>query len=176
MSNNVYERLLATINVELEIALTDSVDEILAMVDSPIEGMFLGALCIGVRLSHIRPSSVSPVIAFRRFTDDAAADFNSAPIRVVTQYEWKTYRIDFAMFVGGSADPIAFVECDGHEFHERTADQAERDRSRDRVIQDHGIPILRFTGREIYRDPYRCAGELLAIAGNRVGPAHGRKK
>lgn len=52
------------------------------------------------------------------------------------------------------------VECDGHEFHERTKDQAQRDRSFDRNAQRLGITIFRFTGREIYRDPKRCVNEI----------------
>lgn len=40
----------------------------------------------------------------------------------------------------------AVIECDGHEFHERTKRQAARDRSRDRAIQAFGYRIFRFTG------------------------------
>lgn len=47
---------------------------------------------------------------------------------------------------------FAVVECDGHEFHERTKEQAERDRSRDRAVQAMGWRIIRFTGSELYRD------------------------
>jgi very-short-patch-repair endonuclease len=71
------------------------------------------------------------------------------------------YRVDFLL---GASDVrrtrhIA-IECDGHDFHERTAAQAERDRSRDRWMQAHGYIVLRFTGREIYRNPAGCAGEI----------------
>jgi len=57
-------------------------------------------------------------------------------------------------------DKFLFVECDGHDFHERTKEQAEHDRSKDRAIQAAGIPILRFTGREIWRDPVMVALEI----------------
>lgn len=53
------------------------------------------------------------------------------------------------------------VECDGHDFHERTKAQAARDRSRDRLAQHNGLPIFRFTGSEIWRDPATCADEVL---------------
>jgi very-short-patch-repair endonuclease len=52
------------------------------------------------------------------------------------------------------------VECDGHDYHERTKEQARRDRSRDRAMVSKGITVLRFTGSEIYRDPARCAEEV----------------
>ena len=44
------------------------------------------------------------------------------------------------------------VECDGHEFHEKTKQQAARDKARDRD---------RFTGSEIWKDPGACADEVL---------------
>jgi very-short-patch-repair endonuclease len=53
------------------------------------------------------------------------------------------------------------VECDGHDYHERTKEQASRDRSRDRAAALSGIPCLRFTGSEIWRDPLGCAQQIL---------------
>lgn len=47
---------------------------------------------------------------------------------------------------------FAIIECDGHDFHERTKEQAERDRSRDRRVQELGWRIYRFTGSELYRN------------------------
>lgn len=48
------------------------------------------------------------------------------------------------------------VECDGHDFHEKTKEQAKRDKSRDRDLQAAGITVLRFTGSEIYNDINQC--------------------
>ena len=55
------------------------------------------------------------------------------------------------------------VECDGHEFHERTKEQAENDKSRDRLLSSRGWKVLRFTGSEIYRDPVGCVNEIEGI-------------
>lgn len=52
------------------------------------------------------------------------------------------------------------VECDGHDFHERTKEQAAHDRKRDRVMQHEGIGVLRFTGSEIWKDPMACGREI----------------
>lgn len=52
------------------------------------------------------------------------------------------------------------VEADGHDFHERTKEQASRDRGRDRTFQLSGIPILRFTGSEIHRDAFGCGKQV----------------
>lgn len=53
-----------------------------------------------------------------------------------------------------------FVECDGHDFHERTKAQARRDRSRDRYLQAIA-PVLRFTGQELWEDSERCWQETV---------------
>lgn len=51
------------------------------------------------------------------------------------------------------------VEVDGHEFHERTKEQAARDKSRDRYLTSNGYTIFRFTGSEVYRKPDQMAAE-----------------
>lgn len=52
------------------------------------------------------------------------------------------------------------VECDGHDFHERTKAQAQHDRARDRHFTSIGLVFLRFTGSEIHRDAAGCAAEI----------------
>lgn len=77
------------------------------------------------------------------------------------------YRVDFLFgavaLTGGKPHPIKLlaVECDGHEFHERTKEQAERDKSRDRELQASGIAVFRFTGSKIYQDPGACVDEVV---------------
>lgn len=81
------------------------------------------------------------------------------------QYEIKVndkrYRVDFliATLAGKYRLDVA-VECDGHEFHEKTKEQAARDRARDRAIQSQGIYVLRFTGSEIWANAGQCANEV----------------
>lgn len=53
------------------------------------------------------------------------------------------------------------IEVDGHEFHDRTKEQASRDRRRDRRLLARDLPVLRFTGSDIWRDPFGCADEAL---------------
>jgi hypothetical protein len=42
------------------------------------------------------------------------------------------------------------IECDGHDFHDRTKQQAAYDRARDRELLAMGILTIRFTGSEIH--------------------------
>ena len=74
------------------------------------------------------------------------------------------YRCDFLILAKFKNERAAtlkvVVECDGHEFHERTKEQAARDRKRDRDLQGAGFSILRFTGSEIYRSLPDCISEI----------------
>lgn len=72
------------------------------------------------------------------------------------------YRFDFVMRYFGN--DVFGVECDGHEWHERTRQQASYDRARDRALLKLGLPTVRFTGSDIHRDAEQCALELIEIA------------
>lgn len=87
---------------------------------------------------------------------------------IVGQASIDRWRADFLiqfMDLAGNVCSIV-VECDGHDFHERTKEQAARDRSRDRDMAARGIVVLRFTGSEIYRDPSLCGCEVYNLIRN----------
>lgn len=71
-----------------------------------------------------------------------------------------TYRADFMVTVVGLPDYRLVVECDGHDFHDRTKHQAAYDRARDRELMRHCALSIRFTGSEIHHSPERCASEV----------------
>ncbi len=73
------------------------------------------------------------------------------------------YRADFVVSYSPAEDFVRklVVECDGHDYHERTKEQAERDKKRDRAISAAGMPVFRFTGRELHRDPQACVEEII---------------
>lgn len=52
------------------------------------------------------------------------------------------------------------IEVDGHDFHERTKQQAQRDKSRDRLLTAKGYRVLRFTGSEIWKEPAKIVTEV----------------
>jgi len=79
-------------------------------------------------------------------------------LSIRSQVSVADYRADFVI---GYAGRRAVVECDGHDFHERTKRQARRDRKRDRDLQAAGYAVLRFTGSEIWGDVVACAREAL---------------
>lgn len=81
----------------------------------------------------------------------------------VPQFQTKRGRIDFVFYMppfDAHGERFLAVECDGHDFHERTKDQAKKDRSRDRDLQSDGFTVYRFTGSEIWRDPLKCSQQI----------------
>lgn len=74
------------------------------------------------------------------------------------------YRVDFYIAnVGHRESSPLIVECDGHDFHEKTKEQAQRDKARDRYLVSQGYRVLRFTGSEIFRDAEKVATEIISV-------------
>lgn len=153
---------------------------------SPIERiLFSGILCVATHW-------VDGIVY--EYPDGSVAtdgDTSTNVLYIAPQCQVGNYTVDFLLkwkrvvlhssrqFIGGQVREITqaqtrivevVVECDGHDFHERTAEQARRDRERDRNIQDN-YKILRFTGSEIWQDPVGCASQIRdAITSSRSVP------
>lgn len=101
---------------------------------------------------------------------------------IIPQYKISQYRVDFLI------DPLTFfvnhpskysdktlkfidknlkrlvVEIDGHDFHERTKEQAKKDKERDRFLQSKNYQVFRFTGSEILNNLSSCSWEVYSQA------------
>jgi very-short-patch-repair endonuclease len=138
--------------------------------DSPIEHLFFAALvtvagnsgrCVNTIFKHLPPHDLAytwELAEMKHWRGEVAV--------VEKQVEIAGWRVDFLIhynrYVGSEAiQDRLIVECDGHAYHERTKQQAARDRSRDRLAQHEGITIFRFTGSELWNDPVGCANEVL---------------
>jgi very-short-patch-repair endonuclease len=64
------------------------------------------------------------------------------------------YRVDFLI-----ADQLV-VEIDGYLYHRATREQLIRDYTRDRYLAAKGYTVMRFSGYEVWDDPWRCAHEV----------------
>lgn len=76
------------------------------------------------------------------------------------------YRLDFFIEVHNMHKDIQFgfaVECDGHEFHEKTKKQVEKDKKRDRNLLKAGVIPIRFSGSEILNEPTMVAKDTVRI-------------
>ena len=60
--------------------------------------------------------------------------------------------LDGADFYIEKGDTKVCIYADGHTYHERTEEQAQRDRNIDRELQRLGFIVLRYTGNEIRND------------------------
>jgi very-short-patch-repair endonuclease len=149
-----------------------------ALGDSPIEKLLFAALQLRSSLEATEYSTIRRVKteeAERSLLDFLATpDPNTpiAPIGATTllvrpQAQIGDGRVDFlihALDWGDRKKPFKWrrliVECDGHDYHERTKDQAKRDRSRDRRSLMEGYDCFRLTGSEIWNDPWGCAEQI----------------
>lgn len=85
------------------------------------------------------------------------------PIRFSNQVNIGQYRVDFLI---STRNLKIIVECDGHDFHEKTKEQAARDKQRDRKLTADGYTILRFSGSEIYNKCSWCIMDVLSVLAN----------
>jgi hypothetical protein len=109
---------------------------------------------IGIRIPAISPDVV---------IGGYGLGVDSFVLEMTSQARVSRYRVDFLLTHGDGPDnrqPLV-LECDGHVYHERTKEQAERDRARDRELQSLGYPVFRYTGSEIWDDVLKHAHEAL---------------
>lgn len=89
----------------------------------------------------------------------------SVAISVTPQQEINTgkkrYYADFYINIDSYIEDVGVVvECDGHEFHQKTKKQVEYDNEREYEIKKCGYDILRFSGSQIYNNPFKCANDI----------------
>lgn len=91
--------------------------------------------------------------------------------RIVLGYQVPVgpYLVDFTLVHPRVATRVA-IELDGHEWHRRTAKEAEYEARRDRVVAAAGWTLVRFMGAEVMREPGRVAREAYERVRRALGP------
>lgn len=136
----------------------------LKLCESPIERLMLSAISLATVSDRLLDDR--PYIANKPYTEESKYSYicpNEFGVVVYPQSVIGKYRVDFLIlyFFEYMDEPkFIVVECDGHDFHEKTKKQAARDKSRDRFLQTKVHKVFRFTGSEIYNDPSGCADEI----------------
>lgn len=107
--------------------------------ESPIEALFWGAYCLYEHRLLLDPLKV----------------------KVQQQADVGPYRADYLFSVRCADGKTRFlvVELDGHDFHEKTKQQAAKDKARDRWMKSNGYEVIRFTGSEVWQNPFACVSE-----------------
>jgi very-short-patch-repair endonuclease len=131
--------------------------------ESPIEV----AMCFALAIAGRRQCDAVYFDFGEKGSGDAEGDVT---LCIQPQVQLDRYRVDFLATIQtirpvGDGFDVArsqvIIECDGHDFHDRTTEQAIRDRSRDRELQLMGFQVFRYAGAEIWRDVFACAEEVL---------------
>ena len=61
------------------------------------------------------------------------------------------------------------IECDGHDFHEKTKEQVAYRNERDLELMSAGYDVMHFSGSQIYKDPYKIANQVYEYLSKKVG-------
>jgi very-short-patch-repair endonuclease len=137
---------------------------------SPTESIL--TLTLYHKLSHFYDGWLCWVYSEHEYRQALAeTKINSGSFALVPQ--WSVNQVglvDLAIFIPGlgPSRPIVVVECDGHQFHERTVEQASKDRKRMRILQRLGIPVYPFTGTDVVRTSEESAREIAEFIDARV--------
>ena len=146
-------------------AYEDLVKRACLYADSPIEEALLAALLTENSAFYYEGEPIllapgQPVSLPEPGDDAAEALFILAPQLAVAGY-----KIDIAACYTYTGKRVA-IECDGHDFHEKSREQAAHDKARDRALVAAGWPVMRFTGSEIHKDPFACAMQVCKFLAN----------
>lgn len=128
----------------------DSILETVSECESPIEKIFFIAFEVTKELrSNEIPKDYLDILTLPQY-----------PI----SYENHEYYADFMIILENINDSRKsvdlIIECDGHDFHERTKEQVKHDNERTLILKKHGEDVLRFSGSQIYNEPVKCANDV----------------
>ncbi len=87
------------------------------------------------------------------------ADFMVNPIGYFVNHPFNLFP-DSLLFSLSRSLQCFVVEIDGFEWHDKTPEQAERDKGRERFIQQQGYKLFRYAAREVLRDPKKCVVDI----------------
>ena len=146
LTDNVSTHLIA-LSSDSQMALEESLIDC----ESPIEQL------LALALEELK---IKYIYKFNPFIDVVEVEKQKTIV-----CEDKKYRVDFLIPViyKNQENKCFVIECDGHEFHQKTKEQVERDNTRMRNLQKNGYEVIRFSGTEIWHRPYKCANEVLNI-------------
>lgn len=81
------------------------------------------------------------------------------------------YVVDFVVKID-TVDDKYIIECDGHDFHEKTKEQVKYDKQRERFLVNSGYKVLRYSGSEIYGKYEEIIDELFSVFEKRYLEGH----
>jgi very-short-patch-repair endonuclease len=122
--------------------------------ESPIEAMFLWRFTAFAHAHWAGPIATGTLLRLE-------------PQVWFDDQDYGRYRMDFEIRLRGHRLNVA-VELDGHQFHERTPEQVEKRNARDNRLQLHQWKVVRFSGRQVFREGGACAAAAWLTAYQRA--------
>lgn len=155
---SLYQRKRAELEEQI-----NALDVVFSRCESPVEQYFLMTY-----IHRWQPQIVlepgNPNRAFLMEDNGPDSDYMSVFPQIALGAKPRKYRADFLCLCmtqkGDSPLRSVVVELDGHDFHERTKEQAQKDKSRDRDMLKRGFYVLRFTGSEVFKDAAAAVDEV----------------
>lgn len=130
-------------------------------------------LILTTEMANNAESPIEQILQFALFqTMYLYPGFDGAPLEFLFNHTLdgfsKAYRPDIFFDsdeqpCGDFGDYKLAIECDGHEFHEKTKEQVEYRNERDLELKKHGIDVLHFSGSQIYNNPFKCALQIVEL-------------
>ena len=111
-------------------------------IDSPIEQIFKTAFELYMDLNNKEYIFLFPQMPIKIGKKKYIVDFYFEEDEYVNRF---------------NTDKKIIIECDGHEFHQKTKEQVKNDNEREYDLKMAGYEILRFSGSQIYNEPFKCA-------------------
>ncbi len=82
--------------------------------------------------------------------------------------ENRKYRVDFLIeykymenWEKNDKEDMFIIEMDSYLWHGSTPEQFAKEKKRERNLISAGYKIIRFSGREVYRNPEKCVDEVM---------------
>jgi len=174
MKKDWHERVFHDSLEEALDLLREQLDEVFQDCQSPIEKALLAKLYLAGDYWYINWRGGVSLCRNISKTDYSINDFMHDPrsdmsVGIMPQAKIAGYTVDIminAVFQPSSKNQLKIViECDGHDFHEKTKEQASKDKKRDRDLQKLGFMVFRYSGSDIYRNIDVCVEEISNVVG-----------
>jgi len=124
--------------------------------DSPIEKLFLIEWEYQAEKEMYQPEGFPRLYIYPQFQiNNFIIDF--AIIYITEDDNLKNHRSNFSEV----KDKILLVEIDSYLWHGAEPEQFAKEKERERCLQKEGYKLMRFSGREIYRDVKNCVKEVI---------------
>lgn len=160
VGSDIVERIIVAEQARIAIVIRQEYDN--APGDSPIEKALHTA--IWAALAH-RPNNAMRLLPCLLGAAGPSEFSDTTQIYIADQVQIGKRRVDFVLFAhDGQRWRRLIIECDGHDFHEKTKDQVAADQSFNNFLTLSGEQFLRFTGSQIFNSPMSCANDILRWA------------